>query len=113
MNVESMVYSAKKTLGQATAYAKEKIFELTGTPSASVSALAKFIPTHHDTKAEIKTFLGTNFIFYTLETMGVRYYLEMKGSRILQLDANMKDHQIVSYRSYRDQHSLNVPIRFP
>ncbi|MFK2824754.1 hypothetical protein QYG89_03545 [Bacillus sp. B190/17] len=113
MNINQMMDQTKKTFSQAVAYVKEKTFELTGTPAASVSELAAFIPTHHDTRKATKTFLGMNFTLYELETMGIRYYLEMKGPRILQLDANTMDHNIVSYRSYRDQHTLHTPIRFP
>ncbi|RJS61931.1 hypothetical protein [Bacillus sp. PK3_68] len=113
MNVNQMVNQAKETLGRTTAYIKEKTFELTGIPSASVTELAAFIPTHHDTKKVTKTFLGKTFTFYDLETMGIHYYLEMKGPQILQLDARTTDRSIVAYRSYKDQHKSNIPIRFP
>lgn len=113
MNMNQMVDQAKKTLGQTAAYVKEKAFELTGLPAASVTELAAFIPTHQDTKKVTKTFLGKSFTFYTLEATGLRYYLEMKGPHILQLDIQTADRNIVSYRSYKDQHRLDIPIRFP
>ncbi|HEY9577648.1 MAG TPA: hypothetical protein VIR64_08250 [Pseudobacillus sp.] len=111
MNMDQMIDQVKQTVGRTTAYIKEKTFELTGTPSASVTELAAFIPVHHDTKKVTKTFLGKTFTFYNLETMGNRYYLEMRGPHILQLDAQSKDRSIVSYRSYKDQHRLDIPIR--
>ncbi|OCA87160.1 hypothetical protein [Pseudobacillus wudalianchiensis] len=113
MNINEMMDQAKQTVGRATAYIKEKTFNLLGTPAASITELAAFIPTHHDTKKATKTFLGKTFTFYDLETMGIRYYLEMKGPHILQLDAQTKDRSIVAYRSYRDHHKLDIPIRFP
>ncbi|KZR56808.1 hypothetical protein [Pseudobacillus badius] len=113
MNINKVIDQAKKTAGRTVAYLKEKTFQLTDTPAASVAELAAFIPAHHDTKKVTKTFLGRSFTFYQLETMGVSYYLEMKGPSILQLDARTKERSIVSYRSYRDGHKQDIPIRFP
>jgi hypothetical protein len=113
MNVNNLVQKAKITLNQANAYVKEKIYEVTGTPSATVSELAEFITGHKDTIVTTKKYLGLTFFFYRLDLMGIRYYLERKNSGILQLDANTMDHTIVSYRSYRDKLTLDTPIKFP
>ncbi|MGM0923535.1 MAG: hypothetical protein ACQEWW_20395 [Bacillota bacterium] len=112
IHISNMINRTKMNLIQAAAYVKQRIDSLTGTQTATVEQLAAYIQYHPDTKKETKTLLGLTFSFYTLDQVDVHYKLETKGSDILQLDVRTLEHHVVSYRSYRDQNKLNVPIRF-
>lgn len=110
MKRNKMIKKAKKTFSQAADYVKEKVSELSAPPSTSISKLADYISSHPDTKMTVKTWLNRDFTFYKLEENGVSYYLEKKGSHILQLDAAAGNEEIVTYRSYKDYQELNAPI---
>lgn len=103
----------KITFQQASALFKEQLYHITGTSTATVGQLAEYIQNHNEVKKAEKTFLGMSFIFYHLNEGGIYYYLEMRGSYILQMDVYTADHKIVSFRSYRDQHTINAPLKFP
>lgn len=103
----------KITLNQAFSHAKETIYSITSTPSASVQQIADYIVSHPDSKISKKDYLGVTFIFYELTQEQMRYYLETKNTKILQLDVHSHQHNVISYRSYRDHHSLNTPLKFP
>lgn len=111
--LNKFVRKAKMTVIQATDLVKERIFAITGASSATVQQLAGFIQLHPETKMTTKKLLGLTYSFYHLEHDDVHYYLETKNTYILQLDVQTKDHPVVSYRSYRDHHTLNTPIKFP
>jgi hypothetical protein len=111
--LNKFVRKAKMTVLQATDLVKERIFAITGTSSTTVQQLAGFIQHHPETTMTTKKLLGLSYSFYHLDYADVHYYLETKKSYILQLDVQTKDHPVVSYRSYRDHHTLNTPIKFP
>lgn len=104
---------AKMTLNQAYGHAKETIYSITGTSSATVKQIADFIITHPDTRVVKKEYLGVPLSFYELDHKQMKYYLETNHTKILQLDVNSNNHPVVSYRSYRDQLYLNTPVKFP
>lgn len=110
---DKFLHKAKTTLQSTTALVKERIYAMTGTSTATVVQLADFIRNHQDTKQWKKELLGKTFYFYELKKDGVRYYLECKGSYILQLDVHTEHNHLVSYRSYRDHYALHTPIKFP
>ena len=109
--LKKMKRKAKATLDQAVEYVKDKMTTMMGTTSVTVGELADSIRHHPETNVEKKELLGLSFFFYTLEKEGVHYYVEMKGSNILQVDVHTVDDVIVSYRSYRDD--ANVPFKIP
>lgn len=111
--VDSMIHKAKVTFNQANAKMKERIYNFTGTTSASVKEIADFIKNHPEVKVAKKDFLGLQFSFYEMELDGIYYYAEMRNSYTLQVDVQAANEQIVSYRSYRDKYSLQTPIKFP
>lgn len=106
-----MKRKAKATLDQAVEYVKDKMTTMMGTTSVTVEGLAESIRNHPETKMEKKELLRLTFSFYQLEKEGVHYYVEMKGSYILQIDVHTVDDAIVSYRSYRD--AATVPLKIP
>ncbi|MBY0120440.1 hypothetical protein [Bacillus sp. S/N-304-OC-R1] len=110
---DKFLHKAKTTLHSTSALVKERIFTLTGTSSTTVVQLADFIRNHPDTQKWRKELLGRAIQFYELKKDGVRYYLECRGSYILQLDVQSENTPVVSYRSYRDHYALNTPIKFP
>ena len=112
-SINNFINKAKLTLNQAYGQAKETVYSMTGTSSASVQQIAEYIMNHPDARVVEKHFLGTTLSFYKLEQGATKYYLETNKSKILQLDAHSHNHNIVSYRSYRDHLSLNTPVRFP
>lgn len=109
--LKNLANKAQTTFGQAVEYVKDKITNIIESNSVTIQQLADYISNHSETKWEKKELLGLNFSFYHLEREGIHYYLEMKGSYILQIDIHTKEHTIVSYRSYRD--SFNALIKFP
>ena len=111
--LNKVIRKAKTTLTQTADKVKERIFSLTGTPSANVQQLADYVLQHPDTKVMKKELLGFTFSFYTLDTDNMNFYLETKNSYILQMDVTMSDERIISYRSYRDHHLLHTPIKTP
>ncbi|WP_079509140.1 hypothetical protein [Mesobacillus jeotgali] len=112
-SVNNFLEKAKSTLNQAYSHAKETIYSITSTPSASVQQISDYVISHPDSKIVKKHYLGLTLSFYELEQGQMHYYLETNGHKILQLDVHSKDHSVVSYRSYRDQLSLNTPVKFP
>ncbi|MDZ5471541.1 hypothetical protein SM124_07250 [Bacillus sp. 31A1R] len=110
--LSSFMEKAKMTFQEATAFIKEKLNDLTGTPSATVPQIAEFVINHADTDKTSKSLLGLTYHFYHLKRGDMYYYLEMKDSVILQLDLSINGHSIVSYRSYRDKFNLDQPIVF-
>ena len=109
--LKNLANKAQSTIGQAVEYVKDKITTIVDTKSVTLQQLADYISHHSETQQEKKELLGLNFTFYLLEKGGIHYYLEMKGSYILQLDIYTDEHMIVSYRSYRD--SYRVPLKIP
>ncbi|MFF2460095.1 hypothetical protein [Peribacillus simplex] len=106
-------HKAKTTLNNLKTNIKETLFNITDNPSTSVQQLAYYIQHHPDVKVTKKQMLGIPYTFHNLETNGYNYYLETNRSKILQLDGHYQDKKMVSYRSYRDYHQLNVPIKMP
>lgn len=104
---------AKVSLNHAFAHAKDTIFSMTGTSSATVQQISDYVIKHPDTKIESKHLVGIDLTFYVLNDGQMSYYLETKGTKILQLDVHSNQHPVITYRSYRDQLSLNTPVRFP
>lgn len=112
-SINNFINKAKQTLNQAYGQAKETVYSMTGTSSASVQQIAEYIMNHPDAKMVEKHYLGATLSFYELVQGATRYYLETNKSKILQLDVHSHNQTIVSYRSYRDHLSLNTPVRFP
>ena len=112
-SINNFINKAKLTLNQAYGQAKETVYSMTGTTSASVQQIAEYIMNHPDAKVEKKHYLGAALSFYELEQGPMKYYLEVNNSKILQLDVKSHDHTVVTYRSYRDHLSLNTPVKFP
>ncbi|PLT34923.1 hypothetical protein [Bacillus sp. V5-8f] len=111
--LNQVIDKAKATIGQATANVKEAIFSITGTSSITLSQLAGYIENHPDTKRSGKPMLGQMYSFYRLRDGDIEYYMEKKNSAVLHLDACTGEQSIVSFRSYKDGHSLSTPITFP
>jgi hypothetical protein len=109
--LKNLAQKTQTTIGQAVEYVKDKVTTIAGTHSVTVQQLVDYIIHQSDTKLEKKELLGLSFSFYQLERDGIHYYVEMKGSYILQVDIHTVDHMISSYRSYRD--APNVLIRVP
>ncbi|MCM3665003.1 hypothetical protein M3204_11345 [Mesobacillus subterraneus] len=112
-SINNFINKAKMTLNQAYGHAKETIYSVTGTSSASVQQIADFIKNHPDTKVTKNHFLGVTLSFYQLQQGDMKYYLETNNSKILQLDVHSLNQSVVAYRSYRDQLSLDTPVKFP
>jgi hypothetical protein len=112
-SINNFINKAKLTLNQAFGHAKETIYSMTGTTSASVQQISEYIMNHPDTKLEKKQFLGVTLSFYELEQGPMKYYLEANNLKILHLDVHSHNHPIVAYRSYRDYLSLTTPVKFP
>ncbi|MCM3121719.1 MULTISPECIES: hypothetical protein [unclassified Mesobacillus] len=111
--VNQFLEKARNTLNQAYSNAKETFYSITSTPSASVQQIADYVMKHPDSKVSMKHYLGITLSFYELAQGQMKYYLETNGSKILQLDVHSNFHSVVAYRSYRDQLSLNTPVKFP
>ncbi|PLS17276.1 hypothetical protein CVD28_11955 [Bacillus sp. M6-12] len=109
--LNKIVDKAKKTYNQATANIKEKLYDISDTPYATVQQLAQYVRQHPETIISAKEFLGTRFYFYQLETDQNLYYLETKETKILQLDVLTEKAVALSYRSYRDKYTMNTPIK--
>ncbi|WP_423406867.1 hypothetical protein AABM38_13290 [Heyndrickxia sp. MSNUG] len=112
-SINNFINKAKQTLNQAYGQAKETVYSMTGTSSASVQQIAEYIMNNPDAKMVEKHYLGATLSFYELVQGATRYYLETNKSKILQLDVHSHNQTIVSYRSYRDHLSLNTPVRLP
>lgn len=115
MNISfnNLINKAKTTLNQAFGHAKETLYSVTGTSSASVQQIADYVRNHPDANVASKEYLGVTISFYELTQGDMRYYLEASNSKILQLDVHSHNHTVVAYRSYRDNLSINTPVRFP
>ncbi|PLT30440.1 hypothetical protein [Peribacillus deserti] len=111
--LNKIVKKAKFSLNQSNASAKERLYEFTGTNSATIPQLAEFIQKHPDTKVKQNILLGNKYSAYELYSGDLFYYLEKRNSRILQLDVRSQVHDLIAFRSYKDQFSLNTPIRLP
>jgi hypothetical protein len=109
----NLLNKAKMTLNQAFGHAKETLYSITGTSSASVQQIADYVRSHPDVKITKKNYLGMTLSFYELTQGKMRYYLETNNSKILQLDVHSQNHAVVAYRSYRDQLSVDTPVKFP
>ncbi|HAQ06314.1 MAG TPA: hypothetical protein DCR24_01785 [Bacillus bacterium] len=112
-SMNNLISKAKVALNHAFGQAKETIFSITGTSSATVKQIADFVMNHPDTRVVKKQYIGVPLTFYELEQGQMNYYLETNSAKILQLDVHSNNHTVISYRSYRDQASLNNPVRFP
>ncbi|MGG4489123.1 hypothetical protein [Metabacillus idriensis] len=112
IHFSSMLNRTKMNLIQAAAFVKQRIDSLTGTQTATIEQLAAYIQFHPETVKRTRHLLGLTFSFYSLDQGDVHYKLETRGTDILQLDVRTPDHKVVAYRSYRDQSSLETPIRF-
>lgn len=112
-SINNLISKAKDTLNQAYGHAKENLYSIMGTSSASAQQIAEYVMKHPDTSIVRKNYLGVTLSFYELVHGPMKYYLETNDSKILQLDVHSHDHSVISYRSYRDQLSLNTPVRFP
>ncbi|MBT2680911.1 hypothetical protein J7E38_18120 [Bacillus sp. ISL-35] len=111
--VNHFLAKARNTLNQAYSHAKETLYSITSTPSASVQQIADYVMNHPDVKVTSKHYLGVTLSFYELEQGQMKYYLETNGPKILQLDVHSNFHSVIAYRSYRDHLSLNTPVKFP
>jgi hypothetical protein len=112
-SLNNLINKAKLTLNQAFGHAKETLYSLTGTSSATVQQIADYIVSHPDTKVVKKQYIGVPLAFYQLKQGDMDYYLEMNSNKVLQLDVHSHNHSVVSYRSYRDQLALDRPLKFP
>ncbi|ESU33751.1 hypothetical protein G3A_04575 [Bacillus sp. 17376] len=115
MNISfnNLLNKAKTTLNQAFGHAKETLYSITGSSSASVQQIADFVRNHPDVKVVKKEYLGVTISFFELVQGKMRYYLETNNSKILQLDVHSHNHTVLAYRSYRDQLSVDTPVKFP
>lgn len=111
--VKKLAGRAQASLSHAVDYMKEKIIELTGGTSITMMELAHYIQNQPETNRIDKELLGKTYTFYSLKKEGATYHLEMKNAHILQLDVHIKNHDIISYRSYRDHSKLSSPIKIP
>jgi hypothetical protein len=112
-SINNFIQKAKTTFNQAYGHAKETLYSVTGTSSATVEQIAEYVRNHADTKVMKKSFIGVPLTFYELEQENMKYYLETNHDKILQLDVHSGQHTVISYRSYRDQLSLKTPVKFP
>ena len=113
LKLNKLTGKAQASLSHAIEYLKEKITELTGSTSLTIMELASYIQNQPETNRNDKELLGTKYSFYYLKKEDATYQLEMKSTQILQLDVTVKNHDIVSYRSYRDHSKLSSPIKIP
>ncbi|MGE7603103.1 hypothetical protein ACQKL5_11415 [Peribacillus sp. NPDC097675] len=113
VKLSNLTGKAQVSLRHAIAYMKEKITELTGSTSITIMEIASYIQNQPETNRIDKELLGTNYSFYYLKKEDATYHLEMKSTQILQLDVHVKNHDIVSYRSYRDHSKLSSSIKIP
>ncbi|MBM7694523.1 hypothetical protein JOC77_003986 [Peribacillus deserti] len=111
--INKIVHKAKLSLNQANASVKERIFDFTGTNSATIPQLADYIQKHPDTKMKRKVLLGNMYSVYELNSGDIFYYLEKRNANILQLDVQSQAQDLITYRSYKDQYTLNTPIKIP
>jgi len=112
-SINNFINKAKLTLNQAYEQAKETVYSMTGSSTASVQQIAEYIMNHPDARVVEKHYLGAALSFYELVQGETKYYLETNKAKILQLDVHANNQKVVSYRSYRDHLSLNTPVRFP
>ena len=101
-SMNNLISKAKVALNHAFGQAKETIYSMTGTSSATVQQIADFVMNHPDTKVVKKEYIGVSLTFYELEHGLMKYYLEANNVKILQLDVHSNNHTVISYRSYRD-----------
>lgn len=113
LSFNHLLNKAKITFNQAFGHAKETFYSITGTSSASVQQIADYVRNHPDAKVVKKEYLGFTITFHELSQGEMRYYLESNNSKILQLDVHSHNHTVVAYRSYRDNLSINTPVKFP
>lgn len=115
MNISfnNLLNKAKTTVNQAFGHAKETLYSITGTSTASVQQIADYVRSHPDVKVVKKEYVGVSISFYELVQGEMRYYLETNNAKILQLDVHSHNHTVVAYRSYRDHLSFNTPVKFP
>jgi hypothetical protein len=113
LSFNNLLNKAKISLNHAFGHAKETLYSITGTSSASVQQIADYVSSHPDAKVVRKEYLGFTISFYELIKGEMRYYLELKNEKVLQLDVHSHNHSIVAYRSYRDNLSVNTPVKFP
>ncbi|MBA9028099.1 MULTISPECIES: hypothetical protein [Bacillaceae] len=106
MKLHQIMENVKSTFQQAAALVKSTI----AGSSTTIQELADYVLHHSETQQENRTLLGITYSFYHLEQEEIQYYLEMRGSHILQLDVETTDKKFVSYRSYRDQDQLHTKI---
>lgn len=102
---------AMSAVGKLKANLKGKLYEMAEIPSVSVKQLSEFIQQHPDTQITKKELLGNTYTFYRLNANDDFLYMETINERILQLDGSSHGKRFVSYRSYRDSHNLNTPMR--
>lgn len=81
----NLLNKAKMTLNQAFVHAKEKLYSITGTSSASVQQIADYVRSHPDVKIVKKDYLGMTLSFYELVHGKMRYYLETNNSKFCSL----------------------------
>ncbi|MEH6948736.1 hypothetical protein V7068_17035 [Bacillus sp. JJ634] len=108
-----LAQKAQTKINQAVEYVKDKVTTIMAMNVVTVQQMADYIANHVETAQETKELLGLKFSFYRLEKEGVHYYVEMKGSHILQLDIHIAGNSSVSYRSYRDSSILQSPLELP
>lgn len=115
MNISfnNLLNKAKIGLNQAFGHAKETLYSITSASSATVQQIADYVRNHPDTRITTKQYLGVTISFYELSKGEMRYYLETNKGKILQLDVHSHNHSVIAYRSYRDQLSVNTPVKFP
>ncbi|WP_110927277.1 hypothetical protein [Bacillus massiliglaciei] len=110
--INHLFQKAQSAISQTAEYVKEKLAEAAGT-SETIPEIVRMIETDPETTVQKQQLLGLEFTFYHLEKSGINYYLETKGSYILQLDIHSAGHEILAYRSYRDQKKLGSSVRIP
>ncbi|MBT2638359.1 hypothetical protein J7E37_10475 [Bacillus sp. ISL-39] len=113
LSFNHLLNKAKTTFNHAFGHAKETLYSITGTSSASVQQIADYVRNHPDAKVVRKEYIGVSISFYELIQGDMRYYLELKNEKILQLDVHSHNHTVIAYRSYRDSSSVNTPVKFP
>lgn len=115
MNISfnNLLNKAKIGLNQAFGHAKETLYSITSASSATVQQIADYVRNHPDTRITTKQYLGVTISFHELSKDEMRYYLETNNGKILQLDVHSLNHSVIAYRSYRDQLSVNTPVKFP
>lgn len=113
LSFNNLFNKAKTTLNHAYSHAKETLYSITGTSSASVQQIADFVKNHPDATVVKKEYLGVTLSFYALVQGDMSYYLETKNAKVLQLDVHSHNHTVLAYRSYRDHLSVNTPVKFP